>query len=69
MFLGPTMLVGMVGGFLISGYLITKYKPGPKYLLGWNVVVGLIFIIGQVIFMELDCPIKDLHSFSNKTNK
>lgn len=63
------MLVGMVAGFLLSGYVITKYKPGPRYLLGWNVVVGLIVILGQTIFMELDCPIKDIHSFSNNSKK
>ncbi|XP_017774177.1 PREDICTED: solute carrier organic anion transporter family member 4C1 [Nicrophorus vespilloides] len=62
---GPSMLVGMVAGFLISGYLITKYRPGPVYLLGWNVVVGIVFIIGQLIFIQLDCPITEVHSFSN----
>ncbi|GJQ65789.1 hypothetical protein Trydic_g11957 [Trypoxylus dichotomus] len=61
---GPTMLVGMVAGFLISGYLITKYKPRPKYLLGWNIVVGLIFVLGQFIFMQINCSVKDIQPFS-----
>lgn len=66
---GPTMLVGMVAGFLISGYFITRYKPGPKYLLGWNVIIGIIFIIGQYVFMKIDCPIKDVHSFGRNLER
>lgn len=67
--IGPTMLIGMIAGFLISGYFISKYKPGPKYLLGWNVLVGLVFALGEFIFMHIDCVVKDIEPFSKHIGK
>jgi hypothetical protein len=53
---GPITLIGMVSGFLLSGIVISKKKPGPKYLLFWNVIVGFMYMIGQVSYMFLTCP-------------
>ncbi|XP_029161942.1 solute carrier organic anion transporter family member 4C1 [Nylanderia fulva] len=52
---GPISLVGMVLGFLLSGLLISKFKPGPRPLLAWNVFVGICFVAGQVSFMFFGC--------------
>lgn len=52
---GPISLVGMVLGFLLSGVVIRKFKPGPRLLLGWNVLVGTCFVAGQVAFMFFGC--------------
>lgn len=46
----------MVLGFLVSGIVISKYKPGPRILLGWNVIIGLSYILGQIAFLFLSCP-------------
>lgn len=52
---GPISLVGMVLGFLFSGLIIGKFKPGPRPLLAWNVFVGICFVAGQILFIFLGC--------------
>ncbi|XP_029661643.1 solute carrier organic anion transporter family member 74D isoform X1 [Formica exsecta] len=52
---GPISLVGMVLGFLLSGLVISKFKPGPRPLLAWNVFVGICFVAGQVSFTFFGC--------------
>ena len=52
---GPISLVGMVLGFLFSGLIISKFKPGPRPLLAWNVFVGVCFVAGQILFIFLGC--------------
>ena len=52
---GPISLVGMVLGFLFSGLIISKFKPGPRPLLAWNVFVGICFVAGQILFIFLGC--------------
>ncbi|CAL1679963.1 unnamed protein product [Lasius platythorax] len=52
---GPISLLGMVLGFLLSGLIISKFKPGPRPLLAWNVFVGICFVAGQVSFMFFGC--------------
>ncbi|XP_023287779.1 solute carrier organic anion transporter family member 5A1 [Orussus abietinus] len=52
---GPISLVGMVLGFLLSGAVISKFKPGPRPLLAWNVLVGFCFVAGQIFFIFLGC--------------
>ncbi|KAL6434267.1 hypothetical protein ACFW04_006001 [Cataglyphis niger] len=52
---GPVSLIGMVLGFLLSGLIISKFKPGPRPLLAWNVFVGICFVAGQVSFMFFGC--------------
>lgn len=45
----------MVLGFLLSGMIISKFKPGPRPLLAWNVFVGVCFVAGQIVFIFLGC--------------
>lgn len=52
---GPISLVGMVLGFFLSGLIISKFKPGPRPLLAWNVLVGVCFVAGQISFIFLGC--------------
>ncbi|KAL0126170.1 hypothetical protein PUN28_004945 [Cardiocondyla obscurior] len=52
---GPISLIGMVLGFLLSGLVISKFKPGPRPLLAWNVLVGICFVLGQILFIFLGC--------------
>lgn len=53
---GPFMIVGVVTGLLLSGYIISKKKPSPSKLLFWNVIVGVIFMFGQVSYLFFTCP-------------
>lgn len=54
-FTGPITILGMTVGFLVSGYVISKYKPSPRKLFFWNVVVGIFYVLGQFSYMHLSC--------------
>lgn len=58
----------MVSGFLLSGYVISKYKPGPRKLFFWNVVVGFGYMIGQVIYIFLSCDNNYINNFTGTLN-
>lgn len=52
---GPLSILGLVIGFLSSGYIISKYKPSLRTLFLWNVLVGICFIMGQTSYLFLTC--------------
>lgn len=52
---GPLNLFGMVLGLLGSGYYISKRKPATSKLLMWNVLIGALYMGGQVSYMFLSC--------------
>lgn len=54
-FTGPITIIGMAIGLLLSGYVITKYKPPPKYLFFWNVMLGLISMCAALSYTQLGC--------------
>ena len=63
----PQFLPGTVGlvfsafGILISGLVISKYKPRARYLAAWNVIVGIISVLGIISYAFLGCPASDNH--------
>ncbi|XP_054268573.1 solute carrier organic anion transporter family member 74D-like [Macrosteles quadrilineatus] len=61
--IGPTAILSMTSGFLISGAVISKFKPRPTYLLGWNVLVGISFVIGELSFIFLSCEDSSMVGF------
>lgn len=52
---GPLTLVGMVLGLLFSGWFISKYQPSPRKLFMWNVLVGMLPMLGQTAYLFLHC--------------
>lgn len=64
---GPITLFGMLLGFLSSGYIITKYKPSSSILLFWNVLVGILYIIGQASNLVLYCPNDSISILSSES--
>lgn len=52
---GPVTLLGMVSGFLMSGWFISKYRPSPRKLFFWNVVLGVVYMSGQFTNLFLTC--------------
>ncbi|XP_075153050.1 organic anion transporting polypeptide 33Ea [Haematobia irritans] len=52
---GPINILGIVVGFIGSGLILTKKKPSPSKVLMWNVIVGIIAILGQIAYMFLYC--------------
>ncbi|GLH12816.1 Solute carrier organic anion transporter family member, partial [Gryllus bimaculatus] len=55
-FAGCIAISAMVIGFLVSGIIISKYKPRTLYILSWNVLAGLCYFVCEIIFMFLSCP-------------
>ncbi|XP_068150906.1 solute carrier organic anion transporter family member 74D [Drosophila tropicalis] len=53
---GPVSILGMVIGLVGSGMVISKRKPSVSKVLLWNVVVGGIYILGQISYAFLYCP-------------
>lgn len=47
--------IGMTIGLLTSGYVITKYKPPPKYLFFWNAVLGVMSMSTQIFYTQIGC--------------
>ncbi|XP_033231286.1 solute carrier organic anion transporter family member 74D-like [Belonocnema kinseyi] len=52
---GPISITGMVIGFLVSGGVINKYKPGAGILLVWNIIIGVAHLSGDLAFIFLGC--------------
>ncbi|XP_037958813.1 solute carrier organic anion transporter family member 74D-like [Teleopsis dalmanni] len=52
---GPVSIIGMVIGLIGSGLVISKNKPKPSKVLMWNVIVGCIYIVGQISYMFMYC--------------
>ncbi|XP_056646854.1 solute carrier organic anion transporter family member 74D [Diorhabda sublineata] len=60
-----SLITGSVGlifsaiGILLSGIVISKYKPKARKLAGWNVIVGLISVSGIISYAYLGCSDTD----------
>ena len=55
-------LAGSVGtiskalGLLISGFLISRFKPSARFISGYNVLLGFMYFLALLIFSMLGCP-------------
>lgn len=67
LFIGPISLINMVIGLLLSGFIISKFKPSPRPLLAWNVFVGICFVLGQISFIFLGCTDSGIHGMDLET--
>lgn len=65
---GPITIIGMVSGFLLSGYVISKYKPSPRKIFCWNVIVGIGYMMGQLSYIFLSCDNNYINNFSGTLN-
>ncbi|XP_031623047.1 solute carrier organic anion transporter family member 74D-like [Contarinia nasturtii] len=54
-FTGPLNMFGMAIGILLSGIVIKKFQPSAKYLLSWNVMIGLILACVRLSYTQLGC--------------
>jgi len=50
-------------GFLSSGYVISSFKPRAGWVLGWNVLVGCVYISGEILFIFLSCKVRGIYGF------
>ncbi|CAL1679964.1 unnamed protein product [Lasius platythorax] len=56
---GTVGLVFSAFGILLSGLIISKYKPKARYLAAWNVMIGVISILGMISYAFLGCSAND----------
>ncbi|XP_043470258.1 solute carrier organic anion transporter family member 74D [Leptopilina heterotoma] len=56
---GTVGLVFSAFGILLSGLMITIYKPRARYLAAWNVMIGVISVMGMIFYAFLGCPAND----------
>lgn len=48
-------------GFLLSGVVITKFKPPPNYLFFWNILIGVLLTCGQYSFSFFGCDSNNIN--------
>jgi hypothetical protein len=58
-------ILATLAGFLISGCVISRFKPRASLVLGWSVVVGCVYIAGEILFIFLGCEDNGLHGFQS----
>ncbi|XP_011185747.2 solute carrier organic anion transporter family member 74D [Zeugodacus cucurbitae] len=52
---GPISIIGMVIGLIGSGIVISKKHPSPSKVLMWNIIVGCVYILGQMSYLFMYC--------------
>ncbi|XP_050093605.1 solute carrier organic anion transporter family member 74D-like [Anopheles aquasalis] len=52
---GTVALVFSAVGVLLSGLVISKYKPRARYMAAWNVFVGMLSVMGMIAYAFLGC--------------
>ncbi|XP_055304283.1 solute carrier organic anion transporter family member 74D-like [Sitodiplosis mosellana] len=58
-FTGPMIMGGMAIGTLLSGFILTKYRPKSRYVFFWNIIVGLISVFCTLSYTQLGCGSND----------
>jgi glucose uptake protein GlcU len=52
---GTVALVFSAIGVLLSGIVISRYKPRARYLALWNVIVGAVSVFGMISYAFMGC--------------
>ncbi|KAL5284833.1 hypothetical protein ACFFRR_006885 [Megaselia abdita] len=52
---GAVAIVFAALGVLISGGILSRYKPKSKYITGWNVLVGILTTLGITSYIFIGC--------------
>lgn len=58
----PPNYAGTIGiicnavGILVAGLVISKFKPSPRHLAAWNVMVEFLQVIGYASYTFMSCP-------------
>ncbi|XP_017487768.1 PREDICTED: solute carrier organic anion transporter family member 4C1-like, partial [Rhagoletis zephyria] len=53
---GTVALAFSAIGVLLSGFVLSKYKPSARYMAAWNVLVGLLTVAGCIAYAFIGCP-------------
>uniref|UniRef100_A0A1B6CBJ9 Solute carrier organic anion transporter family member n=1 Tax=Clastoptera arizonana TaxID=38151 RepID=A0A1B6CBJ9_9HEMI len=66
-----SLITGAVGllftalGVMVSGAVISRFKPRPRVLAAWNVLTESLDAIGIISFAFIGCSVNDLHGSWN----
>ncbi|XP_037950487.1 solute carrier organic anion transporter family member 74D-like [Teleopsis dalmanni] len=69
-----SMVTGTVGlafsavGVLLSGFVISRYKPRARYMAAWNVIVGFLTVAGILCYSMIGCPGNEQSIVVNNNN-
>ncbi|XP_059225479.1 solute carrier organic anion transporter family member 74D [Stomoxys calcitrans] len=53
---GTVALAFSAVGVLLSGFVISRYKPSARYMAAWNVIVGFLTVGGIITYAFIGCP-------------
>ncbi|XP_053963172.1 solute carrier organic anion transporter family member 3A1-like isoform X1 [Anastrepha ludens] len=53
---GTVALAFSAAGVLLSGFVISRYKPRARYMAAWNVIVGFLAVGGILAYAFIGCP-------------
>ncbi|KAH8269636.1 hypothetical protein KR018_010960 [Drosophila ironensis] len=56
MITGTVALAFSAVGVLLSGFIISRYKPRARYMAAWNVIVGFLTVAGILAYAFIGCP-------------
>ena len=57
-------------GVVAAGLVISIFKPRPRFLAGWNVIVEALDVVGRFGYILLSCPEQTYHGhWNNEDNR
>lgn len=66
---GTVALVFSAIGVLLSGMIISKFKPRARYLAAWNILVDVVTLAGMIAYAFTGCAANDNSLMNNSYNK
>ena len=66
---GTVALVFSAIGVLLSGIVISKFKPTARYLAAWNVLVDVVTVCGMIAYTFIGCPANDNSLINNSYDR
>lgn len=66
---GTVALVFSAIGVLLSGVIISKFKPKARYLAGWNILVDIVTVCGMLAYAFIGCPANDNFLVNNSYDR
>ncbi|XP_075166175.1 solute carrier organic anion transporter family member 74D-like isoform X2 [Haematobia irritans] len=65
---GTVALVFSAIGILLSGFIVSKFKPRARYLAAWNIVVDIVTMVGMIAYAFIGCAANDNSLINNSYN-
>uniref|UniRef100_A0A1I8NU26 Solute carrier organic anion transporter family member n=1 Tax=Stomoxys calcitrans TaxID=35570 RepID=A0A1I8NU26_STOCA len=62
---GTVALVFSAVGILLSGFIVSKFKPRARYLAAWNIIVDIVTMAGMIAYAFIGCPANDNSLMNN----